>query len=159
MIYMLDVAMEFARLAADLDAHIAWLHSLIPNTDHREEFGRPAPCAYQIPDSPTSTPASDSDHENTSDAAEIRGQTIPEWARAPNLPVLMQKQEVIDPDGIFPDFDGTCDLSAIFETQNGRFDVRGDSGSWEAEAVTATETALSKAEIGLSNPDHSRGPT
>jgi hypothetical protein len=57
---------------------------------------------------------SDCEEHYVSDASEIRGQQVPEWAGSSNLLVLMQKQQFIDPDKIFTNFQRTCDLNALF---------------------------------------------
>jgi hypothetical protein len=130
--------MTVERLAADLEAHIAWLNLLIPERDCREAPAQPtAASSYAIPVCPASETETDCD--DCSSAAEIRGQAIPEWARAQHLPALLRAQRSIDPDAIFPDFGRTCDLSAIFETQNRRFGVRGDSARWDDDGDSAPQ--------------------
>lgn len=83
------------------------------------------------------------------DAAEIRGQEIPNWARAANLLVELQQQASVDPDKIFKDFERTCDLSTMFEKKKRCFKVRGDSGWWQADGLTPDEEAKYKKAVGL----------
>jgi hypothetical protein len=70
---------------------------------------------YQISDvSESSEEDSDCEERYVSDASEIRGQQVPEWARSSNLLVFLQKQQSVDTDKIFTNFQRTCDLNALF---------------------------------------------
>ncbi|KAH0790898.1 hypothetical protein GPJ56_005033 [Histomonas meleagridis] len=92
---------------------------------------------------------SDCDEYYVEDAETIRGQEIPDWARAANLLVELQKQQSIDPDKIFTNFENTCDLSAMFEKKKRSFKVRGDSGWWAADGITHDEEVKYKKAVGL----------
>lgn len=83
------------------------------------------------------------------DAAEIRGQEIPEWARQANLINELERQQSVDPDKIFSNFEKTCDLSELFEKKKKCFKVRGDSGWWAADGVTPDEELNYKKAVGL----------
>ncbi|KAH0793536.1 hypothetical protein GPJ56_002583 [Histomonas meleagridis] len=102
-----------------------------------------------------SDPIDDSEDESdceeyyVEDAEKIRGQEIPDWARAANLLVELQKQQSVDPDKIFTNFDNTCDLSAMFEKKKRTFKVRGDSGWWAADGLTRAEEINYKKAVGL----------
>ena len=61
----------------------------------------------------------DSDDENdcdeyyVEDVEKICGQKILDWARAANLLIELQKQQSVDPDKIFINFENKGDLSAL----------------------------------------------
>jgi hypothetical protein len=112
--------------------------------------GIPAPeLQYRISDPIDSDNESDCDDYYVADAAEIRGQEIPEWARAANLLVLLEQQQKVDPDKIFTNFQRTCDLNALFEKKKKTFQGRGESGAWEADALTPAEETRYKKAVGL----------
>jgi hypothetical protein len=137
-------------LQRDLEAHIGWLYSVIGNQSGQSvppQFGEVA--EYRISDSVRSEFDSEGDESDTTDVTEIRGQQIPAWAISSNLQPLLQSQQTIDPDTIFTDFEKTCDLSAIFENQRRRFEVRGDSGSWTNDGLTTAEELNYKKAVGL----------
>ena len=104
-----------------------------------------------------SDPVDDSDYDYEDDCEEyyavdpetIRGQEIPSWARAKNLIVELQNQQSIDPDTIFTNFDTTCNLDEMFET-NKKFKNRGDSGYWEGDNFTKDEDERYKRAVGIS---------
>ena len=105
---------------------------------------------YRISDIPSdSEEESDCEDYYVEDAAEIRGQQIPDWARAANLLVELQNQAHIDPDKIFTNFERTCDLSSMFEKKKRSFKVRGDSGWWAADGLTPAEEANYKKAVGF----------
>ncbi|OHS93377.1 hypothetical protein TRFO_40321 [Tritrichomonas foetus] len=105
---------------------------------------------YRISDIPEdSEEESDCEDYYVEDAAEIRGQEIPDWARAANLLVELQKQASVDPDKIFTNFERTCDLSSMFEKKKRSFKVRGDSGWWAADGLTPAEEANYKKAVGF----------
>ena len=105
---------------------------------------------YRISD-PVDDSENDSDCEDyyVEDAAEIRGQEIPDWARAANLLIELQKQQTVDPDKIFTNFERTCDLSQMFEKKKRTFKVRGDSGWWATDGLTPAEEVNYKKAVGL----------
>lgn len=109
------------------------------------------PLQYRISDPIDDDEEEDSDCEEyyVEDAAEIRGQAIPDWARAANLLVELQNQQNVDPDKIFTNFDRTCDLSSMFDKKKRSFKVRGDSGWWAADGLTPAEEANYKKAVGL----------
>ena len=83
------------------------------------------------------------------DAAEIRGQQIPSWARAVNLLEELRKQQSIDPDKVFVGFERSCDLSRMFSKKKANFSVRGDSGWWANDTFTEDEERHYKQAVGL----------
>jgi hypothetical protein len=112
--------------------------------------GLPEPeIQYRISDQMDSDDESDCEDIYVADATEIRGQEIPEWARAANLLPLLQQQQTIDPDRIFTNFQRTCDLNALFEKKKKTFQVRGESGAWDADGLTPTEEINYKKAVGL----------
>jgi hypothetical protein len=112
--------------------------------------GLPAPeLQYRISDPMDSDEDSECEDYYVADATEIRGQEIPEWARAGNLLPLLQKQQAVDPDQIFTNFQRTCDLNALFEKKKKTFQQRGESGTWEADGLTAAEEISYKRAVGL----------
>ena len=104
---------------------------------------------YRISDPVDSEDESDCEDYYVEDAAEIRGQEIPSWARAANLVKELQAQQTVDPDKIFVGFDTSCDLTQMFEKKKKTFKVRGDSGWWAADAVTPAEEERYKKAVGL----------
>jgi hypothetical protein len=114
--------------------------------------GRPAPeIQYRISE-PSEGSEEDSDCEEyyVSDAPQIKGQDIPDWARAANLLVLLQKQQTVDPDTIFTNFQRTCDLNALFEKKKRPFTApRGESGAWDQDGLTPAEEIDYKRRVGL----------
>ena len=104
---------------------------------------------YRISDPVNSDDDSDCEDYYVEDAAEIRGQEIPDWARAANLLVELQKQQTVDPDKIFTNFERTCDLSQMFEKKKRTFKVRGDSGWWANDGLTPAEEVNYKKAVGL----------
>lgn len=110
----------------------------------------PAPLQYRISD-PIDNSDDESDCEDyyVQDADEIRGQEIPDWARAQNLLEELEKQQTVDPDKIFTNFERTCDLSSMFEKKKRTFKVRGDSGWWAADGLTPAEEVSYKKAVGL----------
>ena len=104
---------------------------------------------YRISDPVDSDDESDCEDYYVEDAAEIRGQEIPDWARAANLLVELSKQQTVDPDKIFTNFERTCDLSQMFEKKKRTFKVRGDSGWWANDGLTPAEEVNYKKAIGL----------
>lgn len=109
----------------------------------------PAPKQYRISDPCNSSDESDCEDYYVEDAAQIRGQEIPDWARASNLLEQLKNQQGIDPDKIFTNFDKTCDLSSMFEKKKRTFKVRGDSGWWAADGLTPAEEVNYKKAVGL----------
>ena len=128
---------------------------------NRDASFQPSPLVENPSRKPTiqyriSDPIDDDEEEDSEceeyyveDAAEIRGQAIPDWARAANLLVELQKQQSVDPDKIFTNFERTCDLSSMFEKKKRSFKVRGDSGWWAADGLTPAEEANYKRAVGL----------
>lgn len=104
---------------------------------------------YRISDPVGSEDESECEDYYVEDAAEIRGQEIPDWARAANLLVELQKQQTVDPDRIFTNFERTCDLSQMFEKKKRTFKVRGDSGWWANDGLTPAEEVNYKKAVGL----------
>ena len=104
---------------------------------------------YRISDPVDSEDESDCEEYYVEDAEQIRGQEIPDWARAANLLKELEAQRKIDPDQIFVGFDTSCDLSSMFEKKKKTFKVRGDSGWWAADAVTPDEEARYKKALGF----------
>ena len=104
---------------------------------------------YRISDPVEYSDNSDCDEYYIEDAEKIRGQEIPDWARAANLLIELQNQQYIDPDKIFTNFENTCDLSAMFEKKKRTFKVRGDSGWWAADGLTHAEEENYKKAVGL----------
>ena len=107
-------------------------------------------CEKQYRISDPNDESSDCEEYYVNDAAEIRGQEIPQWARATNLIKELQKQQTIDPDSIFFGFETSCDLDEMFEMKKKSFKVRGDSGWWVGDAVTPEEVQRYKQALGLS---------
>ena len=93
--------------------------------------------------------SSDCEDYYVEDAAEIRGQEIPAWARATNLLQALQRQQRVDPDKIFVNFARTCDLSQMFETKKRSFKIRGDSGWWANDGLTENEEMNYKRALGF----------
>ena len=93
--------------------------------------------------------SSDCEDYYVEDAAEIRGQEIPVWARAANLLPALQRQQRVDPDKIFVNFARTCDLSQMFETKKRSFKIRGDSGWWANDGLTENEEMNYKRALGF----------
>jgi hypothetical protein len=106
--------------------------------------------SYRISD-PVDYSEEESDSEDlcVDDSDQVHGQQIPDWARATNLLIELQKQQTVDPDKIFVNFDRTCDLNLMFQKQKRTFTVRGDSGWWAADGLTPTEEVCYKKAIGL----------
>jgi hypothetical protein len=93
---------------------------------------------------------SDCEEYYVSDAPQIRGQEIPDWARAANLLALLQRQQRVDPDKIFTNFQRTCDLNALFAKKNKPFiGPRGESGAWDQDGLTPAEEIDYKRRVGL----------
>jgi hypothetical protein len=112
--------------------------------------GLPAPeVQYRISDSIENDDESECEDYYVADATEIRGQEIPEWARAPNLLKLLEQQQTVDPDRIFTNFQRTCDLNALFEKKKKTFQGRGESGAWETDGLTPAEEISYKKAVGL----------
>lgn len=91
---------------------------------------------------------SDPDDYNIDDSTTVRGKEIPSWARAANLIVELERQKTIDPDLIFVGFEKSCDLGSMFEKKKKTFKIRGDSGWWGADSVTAEEEIKYKKALG-----------
>lgn len=103
---------------------------------------------YRISDPVDSDCEDDCEEYYVEDAEEIRGQEIPQWARATNLIQELEKQRSVDPDQIFVGFQKSCDLCEMFEKKKKTFKVRGDSGWWGADTITADEEAKYKKALG-----------
>jgi hypothetical protein len=146
-------------LQRDFEAHMNWMQSLLSGTSQGADSGcAPSPLTgaaptgdaqYRISDPVASDDEDDCEDYYVDDAAQIRGQEIPEWARAVNLQAELQKQQTVDPDRIFTNFDRTCDLSAMFEKKKRTFKVRGDSAWWAKDGLTPAEEVNYKKAIGL----------
>ena len=68
---------------------------------------------------------------------------FPAWAQKENLIPALKKQydengDRLDPDLLFPEVE-TCDLEAIFDKKESRFNKRNSSGDWTKDQVTAAE--------------------
>jgi hypothetical protein len=144
-------------LQRDFEAHMNWMQSLLSGTDTNDGCA-PSPLTgapgdeagqYRISDPVASDDEDECEDYYVEDAAQIRGQEIPDWARAANLQAELQKQQSTDPDRIFTNFDRTCDLSLMFEKKKRTFKVRGDSGWWAKDGLTTAEEANYKKAIGL----------
>ena len=138
-----DVCQEFDELNDEsrLSIEPSLLTGAVPA---REEVKQ-----YRISDPVDSEDDSDCEEYYVEDAEQIRGQEIPDWARAKNLIVELEKQQRVDPDKIFVGFDSSCDLSSMFEKKKKTFKVRGDSGWWAADAVTPEEESNYKKALGF----------
>ena len=110
---------------------------------------QPSSKQYRISDPCNSSDESDCEDYYVDDAAQIRGQEIPDWARADALRQQLEKQQTVDPDNIFTGFDKTCDLSSMFEKKKRKFKIRGDSGWWAVDGVTPAEEVNYKKAVGL----------
>jgi hypothetical protein len=106
---------------------------------------------YRISDiSESGEEDSDCEEYYVSDASQIRGQQVPDWARSANLLVLLQKQQSIDPDKIFTNFQRTCDLTTLFAKKKQPFTApRGESGAWDQDGLTPAEERDYKKRVGL----------
>jgi hypothetical protein len=148
-----------ADLQRDFEAHMNWMQSLLSGTATDASPGcapspltgapADAPSQYRISDPVASDDDDDCEDYYVDDAAQIRGQEIPDWARAANLQAELQKQQTIDPDRIFTNFDRTCDLTLMFEKKKRTFKVRGDSAWWAKDGLTPAEEVNYKKAIGL----------
>jgi hypothetical protein len=146
-------------LQRDFEAHMNWMQSLLADSPTNPNPGVAsspllggAPdlaSQYRISDPVASDDEDDCEDYYVDDAAQIRGQEIPDWARAANLQGELQKQQSVDPDGIFTNFDPTCDLTAMFEKKKRTFKVRGDSAWWAKDGLTPAEEVNYKKAIGL----------
>lgn len=159
----------------DCENHLKWMESLLDNeeektkkdqNDYQQEIDQliariqsgtkkiPQNEIHEEPQYKISDEYSDEENENSSnfeinDENEVRGQTIPIWAKASNLLVELQKQQTIDPDTIFLNFDYTCDLCKMFDSKKRSFKVRGDSGWWAGDGTTQNEISQYKKAVGL----------
>ncbi|OHT11307.1 hypothetical protein TRFO_19287 [Tritrichomonas foetus] len=142
-----DVCQQYSDL--NKDAYDSQFGSMTPSPLTRTQSTEVR--QYRISDPIDDDEEEDSECEEyyVEDAAEIRGQAIPDWARAANLLVELQKQQGVDPDKIFTNFERTCDLSSMFEKKKRSFKVRGDSGWWAADGLTPAEEANYKKAVGL----------
>jgi hypothetical protein len=77
--------------------------------------------------------------QSDTDATHAKGFRLPEWACKPNLTAELERQQPIDPDTIFPPFEPTCDLMAMFDKKKRPFQNRGESGHWAGDALTREE--------------------
>ena len=137
-------------------------------SDVCEQYSGLAKQAYQAPEEPSpiaEEPKEEaqyriSDHGDYSDdfddgdiyndnLTSIHGQTIPEWAQKENLLKELKKQQSVDPDKIFPNFESTCDLSEMFDKKKRTFKVRGDSGWWAVDGVTSDEITKYNKTVGI----------
>jgi hypothetical protein len=90
----------------------------------------------------------DADRYDTS-AMQAKGTRLPEWACKPNLTVELERQQSIDPDTIFPRFEPTCDLMAMFDKKKRPFQTRGESGHWGGDALTKDEDENYRKQAGF----------
>lgn len=140
-----DVCQQYSSLTKDAYGSV----DPSPLTPAAAEAPKKAEKQYRISDPVDSEDESDCEDYYVEDAAEIRGQEIPDWARAANLLVELQKQQTVDPDKIFTNFERTCDLSQMFEKKKRTFKVRGDSGWWANDGLTPAEEVNYKKAVGL----------
>jgi hypothetical protein len=151
-------------LERDFEAHMNWMQSLLSDPasgaapKNQDATCAPSPLTqteetsttqYRISCAGASDDDSDCEEYYVDDAAQIRGQTVPEWARAANLQAELQRQQNIDPDGIFTNFERTCDLTKMFEKKKRTFKVRGDSGWWAKDGLTPAEEESYKKAVGF----------
>jgi hypothetical protein len=151
-------------LQRDFEQHMNWMQSLLSNSPETSiavdanapvtpspltQPGESNTGPYRISDAGESDDDSDCEEYYVEDAAQIRGQGIPDWARAANLQAELQRQQNIDPDGIFTNSERTCDLTVMFEKKKRSFKVRGDSGWWAKDGLTPAEEVNYKKAIGL----------
>ena len=120
-----------------------------PSVEPSPLTGHTQPHQYRISDPVDSEDDSDCEEYYVEDAEEIRGQEVPQWARANQLHVELRKQQFVDPDRIFIGFQRSCDLSDMFENKKKTFKMRGESGWWASDEVTPAEEARYKKAIGL----------
>lgn len=140
-----DVCQQYSSLTKDAYGSV----EPSPLNPAAEAAPKKAEKQYRISDPVDSEDESDCEDYYVEDAAEIRGQEIPDWARAANLLVELQKQQTVDPDRIFTNFERTCDLSQMFEKKKRTFKVRGDSGWWANDGLTPAEEVNYKKAVGL----------
>ena len=118
----------------------------IPTKPQQEEI------QYRISDIVVNSDSEDdSDCEDyyVEDAEEIHGKAIPNWARAANLINELKAQAKLDPDTIFYGFPNTCDLNLVFNKKKHSYKVRGESGMWNADKLTAEEIQSYKKAVGF----------
>ena len=86
---------------------------------------------------------SDGEDSNSGESNDGTKKKIPAWAQIENLIPALKKQyagnaDRLDPDLLFPEVE-TCDLEAIFDKKESRFNKRNSSGDWTKDRVTAPE--------------------
>ncbi|CAI5743607.1 unnamed protein product [Peronospora destructor] len=119
---------------------------------HAPKSHSPEVVNYEMSDNAES---SDGDSGN-SDADRHGKKKVPRWAQKDHLNKVLHAQfgkNAIDPSpAIFQDFVDTCNLEAIFETNDVRkkkkFTRRTSSGNWLADRPTARDRALYQRDMG-----------
>jgi hypothetical protein len=122
-----DRAAAFVR---DAESHVAWMHSLISSPGGGNCPGSPRRSfyQYQLSDRPDSGTESECEDYYVTDASEIHGKKIPEWASAANVTDSVRSQQAVDADAIFTGLARTCRLSQVFNQSERTYRSRGDSG-------------------------------
>jgi hypothetical protein len=157
--------MTSAKLESDYATTMDWMQAFLASTatggaapptgkpsiapSPLTQSGVSADVQYRISDPVASDDESENDECYDPNATEIRGQEIPEWAHPGPLLAQLQRQQGVDPDLIFTNFEKTCDLMAMFEKKKRTFKVRGDSGWWAKDALTPAEEMRYKRAVGL----------